>query len=103
MPIATPPSSITERPFWARNCCPQVVPSSSAEAMKQVFSTTGWPSMPPSAALSYLTASCAPSVASAPITIGPPCWFTRPMYTGALAGFALPALPSTYFRKFVTE
>ena len=35
-PIATAPSSITEIDLLARNCWPQVVPSSSADRMKHV-------------------------------------------------------------------
>ena len=50
-PIATPPSSITLTFLLARNFCAQTVPSSSAEAMKQVTSWIGWPSTPPSSAL----------------------------------------------------
>ena len=50
-PIATPPRSITETLLFARNFWAQPVPSSSAEAMKQVTSWIGWPSTPPSSAL----------------------------------------------------
>ena len=50
-PIATPPSLITLTFLFARNFCAQTVPSSSAEAMKQVTSWIGWPPTPPSSAL----------------------------------------------------
>ena len=94
-PIATAPSSITEIDLLARNCWPQVVPSSSADRMKQVLSTSGWPSMPPSSVLMYLTAICAPVVASGPIACWPPCWLTKPIVTGGSDALALPDLPST--------
>ena len=51
--------------------------------------------MPPSSALMYLTAICAPVVASGPIACWPPCWLTKPMVTGGSDALALPALPST--------
>ena len=75
-PIATPPMSITLTFLFARNFWAQVVPSSSAEAMKQVTSWIGWPPTPPSSALAYLTAISAPAVASSPTAVEPPCWLT---------------------------
>ena len=32
---------------------------------------------------------------AAPITSGPPCWLTKPIFTGESDVFAAPALPST--------
>ena len=43
----------------------------------------------------YLTAICAPVVASGPIACWPPCWLTKPIVTGGSDEFAAPALPST--------
>ena len=79
MPIATPPMSIALTDlslpsFWAQD-----VPSSSADLMKHFLSTTGCPSIPPSWLFTSFTARSAPSVAAAPITCWPPCWFTQPM------------------------
>ena len=52
--------------------------------------------MPPAFSLSHLTASFAPSVAQGPMSVGPPCWFTKPMTIGFLLWSAAPALPPTY-------
>ena len=79
--------------LFARNFWAQPVPSSSAEAMKQVSSWIGWPSTPPSSALMYLIAISVPSVACWPITCGPPCWLTKPTVTGVSELFAGPDLP----------
>ena len=78
-PVATAPVAITEIRLSLTSFCPQVVPSSSFDLMKHWTSATGWPPTPPSWSLTYLTASCAPAVASPPITTWPPCWFTQPM------------------------
>ncbi len=86
---------MTETRLSFANFWPQVVPSSSFERMKHVSSTTGWPPTPPSWLFTYLTASCAPAVASSPITTWPPCWFTQPMWIGDLCGSAFPAWPWT--------
>ena len=91
--MATAPSSMTLTCLSASSCCAQVLPSSSALVMKHVFSATGCPSTPPSSALMYLTAICAPLVASGPIDCWPPCWLIQPMVTGGSDESALPALP----------
>src|SRR5579871_2655417 len=70
--------------------------------MKHVSSLIGWPSMPSALALAHFTASSAPLVAFAPITIGPPCWLKNPIFTGDSFGFAAPDLPPTYLTNFVT-
>ncbi len=95
MPMATAPSSMALTPLSASSCCPQVVPSSSADLMKHSLSLSGWPSTPPSWALMYLTAVSAPTVASGPICWVPPCWLTHPRVTGGSEALALPPLPPT--------
>src|SRR3954447_11037839 len=46
--------------------------------------------MPPSFSLRYFTASSAPWVEPGPTSVGPPCWVTQPIVSGALLGSAAP-------------
>src|SRR6185437_11929988 len=55
LPIASMPSAITSTPLLFSICWPQVVPWASEVTMKHSCSLTGWPWMPPSDELMYLT------------------------------------------------
>ncbi len=54
--------------------------------------------MPPSFELTYFVASSAPFVQFGPTSTWPPWVLIAPITTGESFGFALPAVPPTYFR-----
>src|SRR6185437_8245699 len=103
LPMASMPSAITWTPLVLSICWPQVVPCASEVTMKHSASLTGWPWMPPSDELMYLTVASAALVASGKVWLGgPPCMFTQPMVTGARLLSAGPALPPVNCTKSVT-